>query len=310
MRVVFFGTPELALPSLQALSKRHEVAALVCQPDRPGARSKKPIAPPTKQWALEQGIEVNQPLKLRTPEFQGWLENLKPDACALVAYGRIIRQSVLDIPRHGFINVHPSLLPLHRGPSPIQTSILKGDRETGVTIMKLDAGTDTGDILSQQRIPIDPEDTTATLSAKLAELGASMLLEALEAIESGAATFHPQDDSLATHTKKYEKADGQIRWHLGAHAIHNLVRAANPWPVAHCRFRDDVLRIHETMPLDLASDEEPGQVIAVEKDRIVVSTGDHAIALLRLQLSGKKPLATTDFLRGCPIQVGEIFEEL
>jgi methionyl-tRNA formyltransferase len=310
LRIVFFGTPELALPSLQALAERHEVAALVCQPDKPGARTKKLIPPPTKVWALEHGIEINQPLKLRTPEFKDWLKGKAPDVCALVAYGRIIRQSVLDIPPHGFINVHPSLLPRHRGPSPIQTAILKGDKETGVTIMALDAGTDTGDILSQERVAIEPFDTTKSLSAKLAPLGARMLVEALDVIASGSAVFRPQDDSLATHTKKYEKADGQIRWHMGAGEIHNMVRAAVPWPVAHCAFRGDILRIHETQPLDESSEGEPGTVMRIDTDALIVSTGDHALAVRTLQLPGKKPLGADAFLRGTPVEPGERFEEL
>ena len=310
MRIVFFGTPDLATPSLRALAERHDVAGVVCQPDQPVGRSKQPVAPPSKQWAEEHHIEVKQPLKLRESGFIDWLRGQNPDVCALVAYGRILPQSVLDVPTHGFLNVHPSLLPKFRGPSPIQSAIVSGEAESGVTIMRLDAGTDTGDMLSQEKVPIHLEDTTESLAGRLAELGARMLLDGLAALESGAAVFVPQDDSEASHTKKYEKSDGQIRWNMRAVSIHNQVRAAIPWPVAHCRFRGEIVRIHETYPLDDPAEGESGGIMRIGEEGLVVATGEQAISIKKLQLPGKKVLAVSEFLRGNPIEAGERFEDL
>lgn len=246
MRTVFFGTPELAVPCLEAVASRHEIAAMVCQPDKPQGRSKTPVPPPTKQWAVAHGIPVVQPVALDDGAFEAWLRDQRPEVCVLVAYGRILKQPILDVPAHGFLNVHPSLLPRYRGPSPIHTAILEGDEVTGVTVMRLDAGVDTGDILLQTRVPIALDDTTGSLSEKLAQVGAELLLEGLERIASGDAVFAAQDHAQMTVTRRYEKRDGQIRWASPARAIHNLVRAAVPWPVAHCLFKGEVCRIHKT----------------------------------------------------------------
>ncbi len=310
MRIIFFGTPGLALPSLKAVAAAHEVTALVCQPDKAQGRSKKPVPPPTKVWAEEHGIEVSQPVKLNDGVFEAWLRGQAPEVCVLVAYGRILKQAILDVPPRGFLNVHPSLLPRHRGPSPIQTAIFEGDSETGLTIMRLDAGTDTGDTLLHEAIPILSDDTSESLAAKLAEVGAELILDALNLLESGAAVFEKQDGSLATHTRMYTKDDGRIHWNMRATDIHNLVRAFVPWPVAHCGFEGETVRIHETRVVDLPVDKPPGTVLRVNRDDIVVATGEGALAISTIQTPGKRAMPMADFLRGNTVEVGDLFEDV
>lgn len=310
MRAVFFGTPELAVPSLDAVAGRHELVALVCQPDKPQGRSSRPVPPPTKVWAESHGVAVTQPTALNDGRFESWLREQRPDVCPLVAYGRILKQPILDVPAHGFINMHPSLLPEYRGPSPIQTAILDGKTRSGITIMRLDAGMDTGDIILQKELEIRPDDTTLSLSHLLGDIGAALLVEALDLIDQGRATFTPQDHARATVTRMYGKEDGRIRWEMPARRIHNLVRAAIPWPVAHCLFHGDVCRIHKTELVDEPAGAAPGTVTRVEKDRVVVATGEGQLAILEFQAPGKKPMPIGDYLRGHPIQLGERFENV
>jgi methionyl-tRNA formyltransferase len=310
VRAVFFGTPELALPALAAVAERHQLLAVVCQPDKPQGRSSQLTPPPVKVWALEHNIECAQPGKLNDGAFDQWLREKAPDVCPLVAYGCILKQPVLDVPRYGFINVHPSLLPKYRGPSPIQTAIRNGDSTTGVTIMRLDAGMDTGGILLQRELDITPDDTTLSLSSRLGRVGAELLLEGLEMIESGGAVFTPQDNAAATQTRMYEKEDGRIRWSLPASELNNLIRAAVPWPVAHCLFRGAVCRVHQAEVVDEPSPALPGTVTAVEKERLLVATGKGQLAVRVFQMPGKRAMTMAEFLRGQKIQPGERFEEL
>jgi len=310
VRIVFFGTPALAVPSLEGVAARHQVTALVCQPDRPRGRSKRPAAPLTKVWALDHGLPVTQPAKLNDGAFEAWLKAQAPEVCVVVAYGRILKQPVLDVPAQGFINVHASLLPRHRGASPIQSALRCGDEVTGVTIMRLDAGMDTGDLVLQESTGIAEDDTTASLSERLAVRGAELLLRALDLIAAGEATFTPQDESQATVTRLYEKSDGQIRWGASAREIHNLVRAAIPWPVAHCRLQGDVCRIHKTEVVDESVQAPPGSVTTVERDRVLVAAGAGQVAILMLQAAGKRAMAVRDFLNGRTLKVGDRFEEL
>ncbi len=319
MRIVFLGTPELAVPTLAAVAERHEVAAIVCQPDRPKGRSNKPVPCPTKSWGLEHDVPVVQPTALNDGAFETWLRVQAPDVCVLVAYGRILKQPILDAPKHGFLNMHPSLLPRHRGPSPIHTAILSGDEVTGVTIMRLDAGMDTGDILLQKESPILPDDTTASLSERLAGAGAAAMLRGIEQIETGRAVFRPQECEGATVTRLFEKQDGQIRWGAGAREIHNLVRASIPWPVAHCMFHGAVTRICRTQVLtvcrgltncDEPAEAPPGAVTRVERDRVIVATGKGQLAVLEIQTPGKRVMSVGEFLRGHAITAGDRFEDI
>jgi len=310
VRIVFFGTPEIALPTLAAVAERYGVLAVVCQPDRPQGRSNKPAPCPAKQWAVEHGIPVMQPTVLNDGAFEQWLRSQAPDLCVLAAYGRILKQPILDVPPHGFLNMHPSLLPRHRGPSPIQTALLCGDATTGISIMRLDAGMDTGDILLQEPAAIAPDDTTASLSERLAATGAAVLLRGIELIASGQAVYTPQDHARATTSRLFEKRDGRIRWAAGARQIHNLVRASIPWPVAHCLLHGEVVRICRTEVVDEPAEAEPGVVTRVERDRVVVAAGEGQIAILEIQPPGKRVMAVQEFLRGHAIALGERFEEI
>jgi len=305
MRVVFFGTPDLAVPTLEAVAQRHAIAAVVCQPDKPRGRGKKLQPPPVKVWARLHGIPVHQPEKLNDGAFEAWLRDQAPDICVLVAYGRILKQPILDVPAHGFLNMHPSLLPRHRGPSPIQSALLEGDTETGVSIMRLDAGMDTGDVLLTESIPIEPEDTSATLSERLAHVGARLMVRALAEIEAGNAEFAPQDHGRATHTRMFSKDDARIDWSRSARDIPNQIRAFPPWPVACTLHGENLLRIHAAHVLDEPTDAPAGTVLEAHEDRLLVATGEGALALDIVQIPGKKAMPTVDFLRGYPVTPGD-----
>jgi methionyl-tRNA formyltransferase len=310
VRVVFFGTPELAVPSLAAATEHHEVTAVVCQPDRPRGRSKKLVPPPVKVWAEEHGIAVAQPEKLNDGTFEKWLKDQSPDVCVIAAYGRILKQPILDIPKHGFVNVHPSLLPKYRGPSPIRSAILNGEEVTGVSIMRLVLEMDAGDIILQEEVAIQPDENAVDLTNRLSKDGAALLAGALDLIERGVATHTSQDPAKVTHCSMFTKRDGAIQWDAPARVIHNLVRAAHPWPVAHCLYEGQVCRIHATRIVDEATHAAPGTVIRTEKDHVVVAVGQGAIAILLFQPPGKRAMPMEDYLRGHPITPGQIFESV
>ncbi len=298
MRVVFFGTPEIAVPTLQAVEALHDVVAVVCQPDKPQGRSKKPIPPPVKVAAENLGIPVHQPVKLNDGTFATWLQEQAPEVCVIAAYGRILKQPVLDIPPSGWLNVHPSLLPKYRGPSPIRSAILNGDTETGVSIMRLVLEMDAGDVLLQRRVTIDENESAVELAKRLGMLGADLMLKSLRMVDEGTAEFTPQDPDKVVECRMFEKADGRIRWAADAHAIHNLVRAAQPWPIAHCQLNGEVYRIHATEMVDGDASAPPGTVEEILKDRFVVATGNGLLAVTAIQAPGKRVMAAGDFLRG------------
>ncbi|HQE83998.1 MAG TPA: methionyl-tRNA formyltransferase [Candidatus Hydrogenedentes bacterium] len=310
MRAVFFGTPELTVPCLAAVAEAHEVVALVCQPDRPKGRGKKLEPPPAKVWAQANGIPVAQPEKLNDGAFEAWLRQQAPDICLIAAYGRILKQPILDIPPYGYLNMHPSLLPKYRGPSPIRTALLNGDEVTGVTIMRLTLEMDAGDILFQEEEPVLPEDNWVSLSNRLAVKGAGLLVAGVNAIAAGTACFRPQDHSKAVYCRMFEKSDGQLRWGRPAREIHNLVRAAVSWPVAHCLYKGEICRIHASQVVQGTHDARPGTVVAVEKDRVLVAAGEELLAILAFQAPGKRAMSMEEYLRGHSIQVGERFEDL
>ena len=310
MRIVFFGTPELAVPSVAALAARHEVTAVVCQPDRPKGRGKKMLPPPVKAWAEANGLLVHQPTKLNDGSFEAWLRDQAPDVCALAAYGRMLKQPILDVPRHGFINMHPSLLPKYRGPSPIQSAVLNGDAVTGVTIMDITLAMDSGDIYLQRESAIGPDETASELTERLADLGGAMMAEVADAIAAGSATRTPQDDDAASYCELLSKEDGYIDWSAPAQRIHNLVRGAQPWPAAQCRFHGEVCKIMRTSVVPEEAAGEPGTITAVEKERVLVATGEGQLAILQFQPPGKRAMGMRDYLAGHPIESGEKFESM
>lgn len=308
MRIVFFGTPELAVPSLEVLAARHTITAVVCQPDKPQGRSAKLVPPPVKVRALELGIPVHQPAKLNDGTFEVWLKQQAPEACALVAYGRLLKAPILAVPQQGILNLHPSLLPKYRGPSPIQSAILAGDTETGITIMRIEMDTDAGAILLQRPYPIVHDDTTESLTVNLARAGADMLAEGIDLVAQGKATFTPQDHARATHCRMISKEDARIDWRMPAQEIHNRVRAFVPWPVAHATLGGETLRIYTTRVLPGNPNDEPGIVAEVTNDAFAVGTGAGRLAIDRVQAAGRKPMSTAEFLRGRRIAPGAVFE--
>ncbi len=301
MKILYAGTPEFAVPALEALlDAGHEVRAVLTQPDRPAGRGQKLQQSPVKQLALARGIPVLQPQTLRDAAILAELRALGPDLMVVAAYGLILPQAVLDIPTHGCINIHASLLPRWRGAAPIQRAILAGDTTTGITIMQMALGLDTGDMLLRREMPIAPEDTAGSLHDKLAALGAECLLEALRKLECGELVPEPQDDTRATYAEKLRKDEAEIDWTQPAEHILRQIRAFNPWPVAFTACSQGVLRVWGAQAgQGDARGEAPGQVLAESREHgVLVQTGTAPIWLTRLQLPGGKPLAADAFLNG------------
>ncbi len=306
MKAIFMGTPDFSLGALESLVEEgHTVSCVVTQPDKPKGRSGKPVCSPVKEYALQHGLTVFQPEKVRTEESISQLADYGPDIIVVSAFGQILPKEILELPRFGCINVHASLLPKYRGASPIQEAILQGDPITGVTIMQMDEGLDTGDILLQKELPISPEDTAGTLFDKLCSLGKEALKEALKGIEAGEITPIPQDDSLATKTGMIKKSFGEIRFSAEASEILKMIRAYDPWPGAYTGFRGKQLKLWKAEALPEKSQGEPGEIIGVEKDSFLVACGTGALRVLELQLMGKKRMSTRDFLAGTKLNTGE-----
>ncbi len=317
MGLVFMGTPEFALPSLRALVEAgHPILAVYTRPDRPAGRGLRPRPPPVKVLAQELGLPVCQPESLRRPEAVEELRRLAPEVIVVCAYGEILRPSVLAIPPRGVVNVHPSLLPRHRGPSPIQGAILSGDQETGVTIMLMDEGMDTGPLLAQASLPIEPLDTASTLGEKLSRLAARLLVETLPRWLRGEMSPQPQDHTRATVTKLLRKEDGLLDWHRPATDLWRAVRAYNPWPGAHTYADGELIFIWRAWPLPLDTGHPPGTVVALgpqeaslvppEAGRATfgVQTGQGLLAVIEAQRAGRKSLPSSEFLRGMPKLLG------
>ncbi len=308
LRVVFMGTPDFAVPTLRRLLEQYTVVGVVTRPDKPKGRSKTPVPSPVKVVAQEAGVPVFQPRTLRTPEAQAVIREWHPDVIVVAAFGLILPPEVLRIPPHGCVNVHASLLPRWRGAAPVAAAILAGDTETGVTIMLMDEGVDTGPILAQAREPIRPDDTTETLSRRLAVLGADLLAETLPRWVRGEITPQPQDDAQATYAPMLRKADGWIDWREPAVLIERKVRAYQPWPTAMTRWRGKVLKILRARPEpDIRREEPPGTVV-VWDDGAAVVTGEGLLVLLEVQLEGKRALDIAAFLRGARGFIGSQLE--
>ena len=294
-RVVFMGSPEFALPSLRALAAAYDLIGVVTQPDRPAGRGKQLSAPPVKTLALELGIPVIQPRRLRTTEAIEQLRAWAPDVIVVAAFGQILRQDVLDLPPLGCLNVHASLLPRWRGASPIQAAILHGDKETGVTIMRMDAGLDTGPILSQRAIPIADDDTAGTLSGKLAILGAALLIETLPKYLAGDLKPQPQPEAGVTTVSTLTKADGELNLAEGAQELARKVRAFNPWPGAFIIWKGQALKIHRA---HAAAGPQRAGTQPVHDGLPAVAAAGSLLVLDEVQPAGKKPMSGAEFLRG------------
>lgn len=308
VRVVFMGTPQFAVPSLNALVNTGvQVVGVVTQPDKPAGRGGKVFPSPVKVRTQELGIRLFQPKGLKKEENRKFLWELKPDLLVVAAYGKILPKEVLELPKFGAVNVHASLLPKYRGPSPITAAILHGDAETGVTIMKLDEGMDTGPLLEEDRVTIAPEDTTAALLPRLADLGARLLMKTLKPYLRGELFPAPQDETRATICPMLKKEDGLIDWTQPAEHIARMVRAYDPWPRTWTAWNGQRLIIRKAISANTPRRPEaaPGTVLQ-DTDGVRVATGEGTLLLQEVQREGRKPLPAEEFVRGCPHFVGAL----
>ncbi|MCG5501734.1 methionyl-tRNA formyltransferase [Ectothiorhodospira lacustris] len=298
LRIIYAGTPHFAVPALEALiASPHDIVAVYTQPDRPAGRGRKLTPSPVKQVALAHGVPVEQPERLRPEPVQERLRGYRPDLMVVAAYGLILPQSVLDIPRLGCVNIHASLLPRWRGAAPIQRALAEGDERTGVTLMQMAAGLDTGDMLRKGECPITPADTAQTLHDQLAVMGAKLLLPSLDDLAAGRIRPEPQDESQATYARKLDKAEALLDWSRPAAALDRCIRAFNPWPVAQTLYQGQPLRLWMSRVLPAAAvDVLPGTVVAEGPEGIDVATGEGILRITCLQLPGGKPLAAAAFL--------------
>jgi len=311
MKIVFMGTAELSCASLEALARgqQFQLAAVVTQPERPKGRALKPQPSPVKALAQKLNFSVLEPERARDEKFINELRGLAPDLIVVAAYGQILPPAILDLPRHGCLNVHTSLLPKYRGAAPIQWAIANGQTETGVTIMKMDAGLDTGDIVAQQRTAIQPADDSVTLHARLARLGAELLLATIPDYVAGKIQLRPQPAEGVSHAPKIKKEDGHIDWNLPAKTILNRLRAFTPWPGAFTFLKAEpkphLLKIWEAGEVENSGG--AGEILLVDKNGIVVACGQKALRILELQREGGRRMNTAEFLAGHALKPGEKF---
>lgn len=299
MRIVFAGTPDFAATALKALlTTDHEIVAVYSQPDRPAGRGRKLTPSPVKQVALESGIAVLQPESLKSPEAQEELRRLEADVMVVAAYGLILPQAVLDIPRYGCLNIHASLLPRWRGAAPIQRAIAAGDTETGITIMQMDAGLDTGNMLLKVTTPIHPDDTGGSLHDRLAQLGGEAIVTTLGKLAGNELDGDLQDDAQACYAHKLSKDEGHIDWSGSAVAIDRLVRAFNPWPGTFTDLGNQRIRIHRAEAIDGSAGKAPGTVLRRDRDGIDVACGEGALRIHQLQLPGARAQTVNDLING------------
>ena len=314
MRVVFMGTPEFGIPPLEhLLLNQHEVVAVYTPPDKPAGRGRSLVSPPVKKAAVSLNLPVVQPDSLKPAGVLAKLADFHPDAIVVAAFGQLLPSAVLDLPRYGCLNIHPSLLPKYRGASPVAAAILAGDEFTGVSVMLMDRGLDTGPILSRAQIGISADDTTGTLTTKLSLIGARLLQEVLVYWPGGELTPQPQNEAQATYSSPIAKGEGEIDWHLSAVEIWRRVRAFQPWPGCYTRWRGRQLKIIEAMPLYGVGALEDGRVVVLppelgKKAAVGVGTGDGVLGMLAVQPEGKRAMSAAEFLRGQRQFVGEILE--
>lgn len=306
MKIVYMGTPDFAVGPLKALIEAgHEICAVVTQPDRQKGRGKEMTPSPVKECALEYGIPVLTPVKIKEPDAVKALKQYPADIFVVAAFGQILSEEILNIPKFGCVNIHASLLPKYRGAAPIQWSIIDGEKETGVTIMQMDKGLDTGDILFQKKVPITEEETGESLFDKLAEAGAALIVEALEKIEKGEVNPVKQDDNNSCYAKMLSKATGKIDWNKSAVEIERLVRGLHSWPSAFTEYKGKQLKIWRAEVLPHIEG-KPGTIAKVTKDAVIVCTKEGALSLLEIQLEGKKRMSTKEFLLGRTFAEGEV----
>ena len=322
MRIVFMGTPDFSVPALKALVEAgHQVIAVVTQPDKPKGRGKEVQMTPVKIQAMEYGIPVYQPAKVREASFVEVLKGLEADVYVVIAFGQILPKAVLELPKYGCINIHASLLPKYRGAAPIQWCVIDGERETGITTMMMDVGLDTGDMLEKAVIPIEEKETGGSLHDKLSMAGGDLILSTLKKLEEGTLVRTPQTDEGTCYAKMLTKSLGDIDWNQGAVSIERLIRGLNPWPSAYTMWNGKTIKIwaadviagreaadflsESGVPAETGT--APGTVVCSDKHSLVVCTGDGLLSVRELQMEGKKRMDTPAFLRGYPIPEGDVF---
>lgn len=306
-RIIFMGTPAFGVPILQALiDGPDQVVAVVCQPDRPAGRGRKKNSPPVKDLALQHEIEVLQPTAIKTDEFAVTLAAYKPDLIAVAAYGRILPPHILNLPPLGCINVHGSLLPRHRGAAPIQWAIIEGDPEVGITIMQMDEGMDTGDMLAQTALTPAPDETSGSLLAKLAQLGATTLLEVIDALHSGGVSPTGQNHAGATNAPPLKKEDGYIDWNRPAIDLEHLIRGLDPWPVARCLIHEREVQLFKPVVVYRDSSQPPGTILSADRQGLLIATGRKCLLIGELKPAGKKRMTAGELLNGWPLKPGDI----
>lgn len=310
MKIVFMGTPDFAVAALEKLAKHHEVLAVVTQPDKKKGRGKAFAFPPVKEKAIELNIPVYQPVKVRDEEFVAFLKELAPDCIVVAAFGQLLPETILNIPKYGCINIHASLLPKYRGAAPIQWSIIDGEEKTGVTTMYMAKGLDTGDMLLKEEVMLEPKENANTLHDKLAKVGGELIVKTLEGLEAGSIERKVQDDSLSCYASMIHKDLGEIDWsNKTAKEIERLVRGLYEWPSAYTYFKGKILKVWEADVTKGNTEFKPGQVIEVTKKSILVQCKEDALVLNEVQLQGKKRMAMQAFLLGNKIQVGDCLGE-
>ena len=310
LRIVFFGTPEFAVPTLETLhASRHPVVAVVTQPDRARGRGQKSTPGPVKRVAEAFGIPIFQPDRLRSDEFLSAFRGLHPDLGVVAAYGKILTEAVLEIPRHGMLNVHASLLPRYRGAAPIHRAVMAGETVTGITIMRVVQALDAGPMVAKVTRPIGPDETSAEVEADLARIGGPALVEAVDALSEGRLNEQAQNDAEATYAQKIEKADGIVDWSRSANDIHNQIRGLHPWPHAYAELNGErtILLRSQIDVQPESADAEPGTIVHAAGDRLVVQTGRGMLRLLSLQREGRRPVSAREFLAGRQIRLGDRF---
>ena len=305
MKIIFAGTPDFSVPTLQALVKAgHDIAAVYTQPDRESGRGRRVTYTPVKKAALDLGLRVEQPASLRDEAASQTLSSFNADVMIVVAYGLILPDNILSIPAHGCINIHASLLPRWRGAAPIQRAIEHGDSESGITIMQMDAGLDTGDILASFPQTLDQQETGQSLHDRLSALGGQSIVEVLADIEAYQQHARPQDDSKSTYADKLNRNESDIDWTSPNIDIERKIRAFNPWPLAKTRLNDTLLSLHSAQTDPMINDSAPGTILAADPSGIIVQCGTGALRITRLQRPGGKPLPSKDFLNGMPMTAG------
>ena len=308
MKRVFMGTPDFAVGTLEALIQAgHELIGVVTQPDKPKGRGKSLMATPVKEVALKHQIPVYQPQKVRETEFTENLHRLAPDVIVVAAFGQIITKEILEIPRYGCINVHASLLPAYRGAAPIQWAVINGEKESGVTIMQMDEGLDTGDMIDKVVVPLAEDETGGSLFDKLSQAGAGLCVKVLKDLEEGKAVREKQpEESTTAYASMISKKMGEVNWNESAKSIEQLIRGLNPWPSAYTKLQGKTLKLWQAQVEEQEEEGRPGEILRVEKDAFYVKTGKGLLKIKEVQLEGKKRMDTGAFLRGFHLNTGEL----